>query len=67
MRTILRHFLNAPDGKLLICCSLGKDRTGLVFALILSLAGVSDAEIRARYAWSHGLRAIARRLPTTVR
>jgi protein tyrosine/serine phosphatase len=36
----------------LVHCSHGKDRTGLVCALVLSVAGASDEEILADYALS---------------
>ncbi|WP_379507352.1 tyrosine-protein phosphatase [Nonomuraea zeae] len=40
----------APAGGVLVHCHSGRDRTGLVVALALSLAGVPDAEIAADYA-----------------
>jgi protein-tyrosine phosphatase len=43
---------HAPDGGLVIHCVGGKDRTGLVSALLLSLAGVPVEEIAADYALS---------------
>jgi protein-tyrosine phosphatase len=41
---------DAPDGAVLVHCHAGKDRTGIVVALILSLLGVSDDEIATDYA-----------------
>ena len=35
---------------LVIFCKLGKDRTGLICALVLAVCGASDAEIVADYA-----------------
>jgi protein tyrosine/serine phosphatase len=43
---------DAPDGAVLVHCFAGKDRTGMVVALALSVAGVSDEEIAADYAYS---------------
>jgi hypothetical protein len=50
----IRAVADAPPGGVLVHCMGGKDRTGLVVALLLSLAGVSDAEIAADYAISEG-------------
>jgi protein-tyrosine phosphatase len=49
---ILRTIASAPQGGVLIHCNAGKDRAGLVSALLLSLAGVADSEIVADYAQS---------------
>lgn len=43
---------NAPQGGVVVHCAGGKDRTGLVTALLLSLAGVSREDIAADYALS---------------
>jgi protein-tyrosine phosphatase len=59
----LEHFRNnvaaaiatvahAPDGAVVVHCMGGKDRTGLVVAFLLQLAGVADEEIAADYALS---------------
>ncbi|KAJ7125424.1 protein-tyrosine phosphatase-like protein [Mycena epipterygia] len=48
--TIFRHFLDRPDEPCLFHCTAGKDRTGLVAALILMLLGVDDAAIIKDYA-----------------
>jgi protein tyrosine/serine phosphatase len=48
---ILRHLSN-PDTEPTACvfhCTAGKDRTGLLAALLLSLAGVEDAVIADEY------------------
>jgi protein tyrosine/serine phosphatase len=41
---------DAPDGGVLVHCTAGKDRTGLVSALLLRLAGVGVADVGADYA-----------------
>jgi protein-tyrosine phosphatase len=43
------------DGALLFHCAHGKDRTGLVAALLLKLAGASDLDIIENYAVSYEL------------
>ena len=42
----------APAGAVVVHCTAGKDRTGLVTALLLRLAGVSVADVAADYAVS---------------
>jgi protein-tyrosine phosphatase len=42
----------APDGGVVVHCMGGKDRTGLVTALLLQLAGVDKEQIAADYATS---------------
>ena len=42
----------APEGGVIVHCVGGKDRTGLLSALLLHLAGVSSGEIAADYALS---------------
>lgn len=42
----------APEGGVLVHCQGGKDRTGLVVALLLTLAGVPPEEIAADYGLS---------------
>jgi len=42
----------SADGPVAVHCTIGKDRTGLIVALLLSLAGVADADIVADYALS---------------
>lgn len=51
-QTIIRHLLSHPRQAILIHCTLGKDRTGIVFALLLSLAGVPDEAIATEYTLS---------------
>ena len=41
---------DAPEGGVVVHCHAGKDRTGIVVALILSLLGVADADIADDYA-----------------
>jgi protein-tyrosine phosphatase len=48
----VRAVAQAPPGGVLVHCHGGKDRTGLVVALLLRLAGVSIDEIAADYALS---------------
>lgn len=48
-RTIFLHIRDKPFESRLIHCSLGKDRTGVVTALILGVAGVDDADIIREY------------------
>lgn len=43
---------NAPAGGIVIHCAGGKDRTGLLAALLLHLAGVDEEDIAADYALS---------------
>lgn len=45
----IRAVAEAPKGAVLIHCTAGKDRTGLLAALLLSLAGVPKPEIVADY------------------
>jgi protein tyrosine/serine phosphatase len=42
----------APEGAVVVHCMGGKDRTGLVTALLLHVAGVDDEQIAADYALS---------------
>lgn len=42
----------APEGAVVVHCAGGKDRTGLVTAFLLKLAGVSDEDIAEDYAVS---------------
>jgi protein-tyrosine phosphatase len=48
----IRAVANAPQGGVVVHCHGGKDRTGLVSAFLLRLAGVSIEEIAADYALS---------------
>ncbi|MFC5758855.1 tyrosine-protein phosphatase [Rhizobium sp. GCM10022189] len=47
---VLATIARAPDGIALFHCTAGKDRTGLIAALILANAGVDDAVIIEDYA-----------------
>lgn len=54
LRAILRTLAKPAALPALIHCTAGKDRTGLVVALLLALAGVPPATIAADYALSAG-------------
>lgn len=47
---VLHFIAAAPDGTVLFHCSAGKDRTGIISAILLSIAGVEDDVIVADYA-----------------
>ncbi|KAJ7587133.1 tyrosine phosphatase family-domain-containing protein [Mycena floridula] len=47
---ILRHIRNEPAKSCLFHCTAGRDRTGIVAALILKIAGVSDDDVAEDYA-----------------
>lgn len=49
---VLAAMTQAPPGGVLVHCHSGKDRTGLVVALALAVAGVDDELIAADYAAS---------------
>lgn len=48
--TILRQILEHPDEPIIFHCSAGKDRTGVLAAILLKLAGVDDETIAWEYA-----------------
>lgn len=50
LAAVLHAVASAPPGGVLVHCHSGKDRTGLVVALALELAGVPGEEIAADYA-----------------
>ena len=50
LAAVVRAFADAPEGGVLIHCQVGKDRTGIVIALLLALAGVPNETIVADYA-----------------
>ncbi len=52
---IIDAVVAAPEGAVLVHCQSGKDRTGLVVALLLDLVGVSRETIVADYALSDTL------------
>jgi protein-tyrosine phosphatase len=52
LATVLEVIASAPAGPLLFHCVAGKDRTGIVAALMLTLAEVKPAAIAADYAES---------------
>ncbi|KAJ5246467.1 protein-tyrosine phosphatase-like protein [Penicillium chermesinum] len=49
IRNILLQILDNPGEVYIIHCSMGKDRTGIVFAILLSLAGVSKETVSEEY------------------
>ncbi|MCJ1270449.1 hypothetical protein MMC22_010346 [Lobaria immixta] len=49
-RTILLHIRDKPHEPCLVHCTAGKDRTGIIVALILQLVGVEDQVIAEEYA-----------------
>ncbi|KFY11343.1 hypothetical protein V492_04522 [Pseudogymnoascus sp. VKM F-4246] len=46
---ILRHIAQWPTSPLLLHCTAGKDRTGVLCALLLSLCGVDDETVAREY------------------
>ncbi len=49
LQQILSRMANAREGCVLFHCSAGKDRTGILAALLLTMAGVSRGDIAANY------------------
>ncbi|MBR3318582.1 MAG: tyrosine-protein phosphatase [Atopobiaceae bacterium] len=49
IRSCLRFLAEAPEGCVLFHCAVGKDRTGVLAMILLSLAGVSKWDIVANY------------------
>ena len=48
-RKILLHIRDKPQRPFVVHCSAGKDRTGVIVALILSLLGVDDETVAVEY------------------
>jgi len=48
----VRAFLTAPEGPVVVHCAAGKDRTGMLVALLLEVAGVSREVVLDDYAVS---------------
>jgi hypothetical protein len=48
-KTILLHLADEPSKPLIVHCTAGKDRTGIICALILSLCGVDDETVAQEY------------------
>lgn len=44
------HIRDHPNKPLVVHCTAGKDRTGVIIALLLSIAGVDDKAIAEEYA-----------------
>lgn len=53
--TILARIAEVETGAVLFNCTAGKDRTGIIAALLLGLAGVSQTDITADYALTEAL------------
>ena len=51
IKGVFKTIVNAPGG-VLFHCTAGKDRTGVVSAILLTLVGVSDEDIVYDYAIS---------------
>lgn len=49
-RAIFTHIRDRPTEPLLVHCTAGKDRTGVLVALALGLVGVEDQEVASEYA-----------------
>ncbi len=62
---IIRAVAGAPDGGVVVHCHAGRDRTGLIIALLLGIAGVPAATISADYALSFS--AVSETMDATLR
>ncbi|KAI9691406.1 MAG: hypothetical protein M1820_009678 [Bogoriella megaspora] len=47
---VLRHVRDSPDKPFMIHCAIGKDRTGVLSALLLKLAGATDEVVGREFA-----------------
>jgi len=58
VRACFKFIADAPEGCILFHCAVGKDRTGILAMLLLSLAGVDKWDIVADYmqSWAHLMR-----------
>jgi protein-tyrosine phosphatase len=53
IKKVFEILLANPNGKAVFHCTVGKDRTGVIAALILSLSGVSEEDIVADYSCTY--------------
>jgi protein tyrosine/serine phosphatase len=60
--TILRHVRDRPNEGCLFHCTAGKDRTGVIAAILLKLVGATDAAIATDYALTRVGREPARQM-----
>ena len=51
---VFRQIIAAPEGAVLFHCTHGKDRTGIIAALLLSLVGVDREDIVRNYSVTYG-------------
>jgi len=59
---VLRHIRDRPSEGCLFHCTAGKDRTGLMAAILLKLAGIDDEAVSREYALSRVGREPAREM-----
>lgn len=52
---VFRAIISAPEGAILFHCTHGKDRTGIIAALLLLLVGVSREDIVSNYSVTYDL------------